>query len=200
MKLYYSATSPYARKCRALVLEKSLESKIAFVDAMPLENPEALIANNPLGKIPALQRDRGPTLVDSPAICEFIDGLTDENWIPRSGESRVLVLRQQALADGLLDLTMGRRIEMTRDENLQWDFWADRWEAGIKRTLAALNEERASFERSVDLGALAIAVALFYLDLRFAEWDWRAEYPELADFAARWGARESLKATEPPVA
>ena len=39
--------------------------------------------------------------MDSPLICEFIDSMDEENWIPRRGESRILVMRQQALADGL---------------------------------------------------------------------------------------------------
>ena len=180
------------------MIEKDLQRDIAFVEATPLENPEDLISNNPLGKVPALERDRGPTLINSPVICEFIDGLNDENWIPRTGESRLLVLRQQALADGILDLTMGRRIELTRDDALRWAFWAERWETGIKRAVTQLDEERSSFERSVDLGALSIAVALFYLDLRFAEWNWRSDHPELAEFAKRWGDRESFTLTEPP--
>lgn len=197
MKFYYSPTSPYARKCRVLIIEKSLERKVDFVECVPLEDPAELLAVNPLGKVPALERERAPALIDSPLICEYLDTLSDENWIPRNGESRILVMRQQALADGLMDLTIGRRIEMTRDEGFKWAFWADRWEAGIKRTLAQLDADRGQFERSVDLGALSVAVALCYLDLRFAELDWRGDYPELDAFARRWSERESFKLTEP---
>lgn len=200
MKLYYSPTSPYARKCRALIIEKSLEREIDLVECAPLDDPAELHAVNPLGKVPALARDRGPALMDSPLICDFIDTLTDENWIPFKGESRILVLRQQALADGLIDLTIGRRIERMREDSLKWDFWAGRWEAGIKRTLDQLDADRAQYERSVDLGALSVAVALCYLDLRYAELDWRARYPALDAFAARWSERESFRQTQPPAA
>ncbi|MEQ8405397.1 MAG: glutathione S-transferase N-terminal domain-containing protein [Oceanicaulis sp.] len=200
MKLFYSPTSPYARKCRALIIEKSLERKIELAECKPLDDPSELQALNPLGKVPALERDRGPALMDSPVICEYIDTLTEENWIPRNGESRILVLRQQALADGLIDLTIGRRIELMRDEALKWDYWAGRWEAGIKRTLDQLEADRAQFERSVDMGALSVAVALCYLDLRFPELGWREQYPELDAFAKRWYERESFKLTEPPAA
>ncbi|XBQ15557.1 MAG: glutathione S-transferase [Oceanicaulis sp.] len=200
MKLYYSPTSPYARKCRALIIEKSLERKVECVECAPLDDPAELQALNPLGKVPALERERGPALMDSPLICDYLDGLTEENWIPRNGESRILVLRQQALADGLIDLTIGRRIELMREENLRWEFWSGRWEAAIGRTLASLDAERGQFERSVDLGALSVAVALCYLDLRYAELDWRGQYPELDAFAKRWSERESFKLTEPPAA
>jgi glutathione S-transferase len=200
VKLYYSPTSPYARKCRALIIEKSLERKVELVACAPLDDPADLQAVNPLGKVPALERERGPALMDSPLICEFIDGLTDENWIPGRGESRILVMRQQALADGLIDLTIGRRIELMREEKLQWAYWADRWEAAIKRTLDQLEADRAQYERSVDLGALCVAVALCYLDLRFADLDWRGRYPDLDAFARRWSERDSFKLTEPPAA
>ncbi len=198
MKLYISNTSPYARKCRALIIEKGLEGRIEIEESAPLDNRDALQSTNPLGKVPALERDRGPALMDSPLICEYIDSLNDENWIPSSGESRILVLRQQAIADGLMDITIGRRIEMMRDEKLQWDFWKDRWEAAIERTLIQLNEERGQFERSVDLGALSVAVSLGYLDLRYAELDWRGRFPDLGAFYERWAQRQSFKLTEPP--
>ena len=198
MKLYVSPTSPYARKCRALIIEKSLENRIQVIETKPLDDPDELQALNPLGKVPALERERGPALLDSPLICEFIDGLDDENWIPARGESRILVLRQQALADGLIDLTIGRRIELQREKKRQWDYWSGRWEAGIRRTLATLDDERGQFERSVDLGALSVAVALCYLDLRFAELNWRADYPELDALTKRWMERSSFAETEPP--
>lgn len=198
MKLYVSPTSPYARKCRALIIEKSLENRIEIVETRPLDDPSELLAANPLGKVPALERERGPALMDSPLICEYIDSLDDEKWIPGRGESRILVMRQQALADGLIDLTIGRRIELQREASLKWDYWAGRWEAGVRRTLETLNADRQQFERSVDLGALSVAVALCYLDLRFPETGWRSQYPELDAFAQRWQARASFIETEPP--
>ncbi|MGP1274432.1 MAG: glutathione S-transferase [Caulobacterales bacterium] len=198
MQLLYSPTSPYARKCRALIIEKSLESRIELVEVSPLDDPAALHAANPLGKVPALVRKSGPAIINSPLICEYIDSLDDERWIPASGESRLLVLRQQAIADGLMDLTIGRRIEKNRDASLHYPLWIERWERGIARTLAQLDAERAQFERSVDHGALSIAVALSYLDLRYAELDWRTSHPALASFLERWEERDSLKLTAPP--
>ena len=50
----------------------------------------------------------------------------------------------------------------------------------------------------MDLGALSVAIALHYLDLRFAELNWREHYPELATFAARWDQRASFEQTRPP--
>jgi hypothetical protein len=39
---------------------------------------------------------------------------------------------------------------------------------------------------------------LGYLDLRFADKDWRSGHPKLAAFAATIGQRPSMEATKPP--
>ncbi|MEO1038295.1 MAG: glutathione S-transferase N-terminal domain-containing protein [Pseudomonadota bacterium] len=198
LTLFNSPTSPYGRKCQALVIEKGLEGQVDTVLLSPTDDPVGLHEANPLGKVPALTRDSRPALFDSPLICEYLDTLNDERWIPTSGESRFLVLRQQALADGLIDLTVGRRIETTRDVDLRYPYWAERWERGIERGLDLLESERNQFERSVDLGALSVAVALSYLDLRHHGLDWRARCPGLAEFSEKWFARDSFKRTAPP--
>lgn len=198
LKLYTSSTSPYGRKCQALIIEKGLEGRVETVILAPLDDPAALHAANPLGKVPALARDGRPAIVDSPLICEFIDSLNDEHWVPTSGESRWLVLRQQAIADGLIDLVVGRRIETNRDVDQRYPFWVERWERGIERALDVLEAERGQFERSVDLGALSVAIALSYLDLRHHGLNWRARCPGLAAFAETWFERESFARTAPP--
>lgn len=175
-----------------------LENRIEEIIAPPLDDPDSLHEINPLGKVPALERDDRASIIGSSAICEYLDSLDDEPWIPKSGESRVQVLRQQALADGLLDLAVGRRIEMTRDNALRYPLWQERWEQGIARTVMHLEEERRQFERSVDLGALSIAIALGYLDFRYPEFDWRNKAPALTDFSEKWNERTSFIQTTPP--
>lgn len=53
MKLLYSPTSPYARKCRVAAIEKGLESRIEVLAVSPMANPPELLAANPLAKAPA---------------------------------------------------------------------------------------------------------------------------------------------------
>jgi glutathione S-transferase len=49
----------------------------------------------------------------------------------------------------------------------------------------------------VSAGSIAIACALGYLDLRFADKDWRAGHDALADWYGAFAERESMKATWP---
>ncbi|HPO20517.1 MAG TPA: glutathione S-transferase C-terminal domain-containing protein, partial [Rubrivivax sp.] len=50
------------------------------------------------------------------------------------------------------------------------------------------------------LGDIAVGCALGYLDLRFAQIDWRDEYPNLRKLADKLAARASFADTLPPAA
>ena len=200
MTLIYSTTSPFARKVLITAMELGLRDQITLEIAHPLRNAEQVSDANPLGKVPCLLTDAGQMVVNSPVICQFLQRMAPAG--PELHDPSYMdidtVEREQALADGLIDLTIGRRIEMQRDADKQWDFWSERWERGIRRTLDALYADRGQYERSVDLGALSVAIALYYLDLRYPELDWRGQYPELGEFAARWDQRASFEQTRPP--
>ena len=100
MKLFISLMSPYARKVRMVVIEKGLADQVEMVESAPYDKPEILLAANPLSKVPALVRDDGPSLFDSPVICEYLDSLSAQNpLLPAAGEERWAVLRLLALAD-----------------------------------------------------------------------------------------------------
>ncbi len=59
MKLYYSHTSPFARKVRALVLQKGALARVTEEAIAAMEDPAALHEANPLGKSPAPCRNDG---------------------------------------------------------------------------------------------------------------------------------------------
>ena len=75
MQLFYSPTSPYARKCRVVARERGLMADIEETLCNPMEDPPELQSKNPLGKIPALILDDGTAIFDSPVIAEYLDGL-----------------------------------------------------------------------------------------------------------------------------
>jgi glutathione S-transferase len=67
--------------------------------------------HNPIGKIPALSV-KGMDLFDSPVICEYLDNQhKGRRLLPRRGRDRWVALRQQAMADGLLDAAIPTRVE-----------------------------------------------------------------------------------------
>jgi glutathione S-transferase len=54
MKLFWSTSSPFARKVRVLLREKQLADRVEEIECNPFSDPPALRAANPLGKIPTL--------------------------------------------------------------------------------------------------------------------------------------------------
>ena len=61
MKLYHSGSSPFVRKVMVLLHEAGALDRVELVPAMgtPLNPGTMPIDRNPLGKIPALERDDG---------------------------------------------------------------------------------------------------------------------------------------------
>ncbi len=112
MKLYYSATSPYVRKCLVSAHELGLRERIELLPAAPhpVNRDRALIVCNPLGKVPTLVTDDGTVLYDSHVICEYLNALGDGRLLPEAS-ARWPVYRDQALADGLLDAAVLVRYE-----------------------------------------------------------------------------------------
>lgn len=194
MKLLASPTSPYARKLRVLAHELGLDLEI--VDTAPLDDDPALLAANPLGKVPALLLDGGAALFDSPVIAGFLLAIApDRAVLPPSGPAHWHGRTTEALADGILDAAIVLRFNAA--QGITTGMWPDRQHRAIDRALAALAG------RVTDASAypeLCTVIACEYLDLRWPLIDWRTAHPELAALQSRLTDRPSLAATRPPAA
>ncbi len=200
MKLFYSPASPYARKCRAVAMEKGLHGGIEIVSAPPLENPPALHAVNPLGKVPALVLADGRCIIDSPVICAYLDSLNDSpRLIPASGPERFDALTREAIADGIQDAALSIVFERRRPEAERSSDWQARWAAAIHRAVAH-SAAHVSQRAQPDLGDIALACALAYLDLRLPELAWDSKAQALRVWLTTMEKRPSLAATAPPTA
>jgi glutathione S-transferase len=198
MKLYYSPTSPYARKVRVVAIEKGLADRVELVVANPWPDPAAVVGVNPLGKVPALVTDDGLALYDSPVICEYLDTLVPAApLIPRSGATRWQVLRCQALCDGVLDAAVAIVLERRRPEAERSMLSQKRAADAIRRSLAALVPELRTPDAAFDLGQISIAVALGYLEFRLGDLDLGAGQAPVRDWWAATRGRASLTATRP---
>ena len=126
MKLFFSPTSPYVRKCMVTAHELGLVGRIELLaaNAHPVQRDATIIASNPLGKVPTLIADDGRVLYDSRVICEYFDELGGGRLFPRSGAPRWAALTLQSLADGMLDAALLARYETAlRPEALRWGDW-----------------------------------------------------------------------------
>jgi glutathione S-transferase len=203
MKLYYSATSPFVRKCLVSAHELGLRARIELVAAAPhpVNRDRALIAYNPLGKVPTLVTDDGAVLYDSRVICEYLNALGDGHLMPEKAAQRWRVSCDAALADGITEAAVLVRYEtFARPESLRWKDWIDGQLDKVSCGLAEIEQRAGSLNQHIDLGTIALGCALGYLDFRFAALGWKNSHPKTAAWFARFAARESMLATAPPAA
>lgn len=203
MKLYYSPSSPYARKVRIVAIETKLDKRVEMVNVAltPVAANADVDKHNPVGKIPVLSV-KGMDLFDSPVICEYLDSHhKGRKLFPHKGRSRWMALRQQAMGDGLLDAALLARYEGSlRPEEKRWSDWSEGQMKKINGVLSQLEAEAKSLKGKLTIGSISVACALGYLDLRFPDMGWRDRCPKLAKWFADASKVPSIKATAPPLA
>jgi glutathione S-transferase len=201
MRLHHSPTSPYVRKVMVVLHETDQSGDVAIVPAAgtPVDATHMPLAQNPLGKIPALERDDGPALYDSRVICRFLDDRAGGRLYP-AGSRQWDTLTLEATADGILDAAILMVYEWrVRPEALRMPEWVEGQWAKVSRALDALETRWISHLRGpLDIGQIAVGCALGYLDFRHADREWRRGRPALTAWDAAFAARPSMQATRPP--
>ena len=199
MKLHASTTSPFARKVNVVALETGLAERIQKIPAAahPVNRSAALVAVNPLGQVPVLETDDGVVLYDSRVICEYLDTLAGAAIFP-AGAARWRALRDQSLADGLLDAAILVRYETAvRPPEFLWESWrGGQWDK-VVCSLDSFEADAGGLGQRVDIGTITLGCALGYLDFRYAASAWRDGRPRLAAWFARFSERPSMVATKP---
>lgn len=203
MKLIASLTSPFARKVRVMLAEKNMPFELQ-VD-VPWNADTQVPQYNPLGKIPVLVLDDGSTVFDSRVIVEYLEA--EKAWpvlIPLEDKARIAVKRWEALADGVADAAAAIFLERKRADAQQSATWIARQQQkidlGLRAMSADLKGKTWCVGETFSLADIAVGCTLGYLDLRFPEIVWRAQYPVLRELAEKLAQRESFKATVPPEA
>lgn len=202
MKLYTNPASPFCRKIEVLLheVDKTDAVETTVVAGHPTDTGTMPIAVNPIGKIPTLERDDGPALYDSRVIARYLDTAFSAGLYP---ETRIWdVLTLEATADGICDAAVLMVYEgRSRPEDKRHEPFVEGQWAKIVRALDALESRWMSLLNGpLNIGQIATACALGYLDFRHGARDWRAARPELANWYARFVERPSMQATKPPEA
>ena len=205
MKLIGSLTSPYVRKVRIVMAEKKLDYQFVAEDVWA---SDAILASNPLGKVPCLVMEGGEAVFDSRVIVEYLDARSPlGRLIPEPIRERIEVRTWEALADGLVDAAILARLEATwggRADGERSQAWIDRQTKKMHAALAAVStglaEKPYCTGIHMTLADISVGCALGYLGFRFPEIDWRGDHANLGRLADKLFARHSFVETTPPSA
>lgn len=201
MKLRSSPASPFGRKAK---IAAALCGVAVDIEPTDTSDPnDSVRQQNPLGKIPVLLREGAAPLFDSRVIVEFLDAQAGGGCIlPAASEARFSTLTAQALADGLMDAALLQVYEARfRPEDIRSPNWVATQAGKVERALAAFEAAppmSGGVSAPANVGEIALACALGYLDLRFGG-AWRAQYPALVAWLNSFAARvPAFEATRPP--
>jgi glutathione S-transferase len=198
MKLLYQTHSPYARKVLVAAHEMGLQQRLCVVhhETSPTRPNEAVLALNPLGKVPVLICDDDVVMFDSNVICEYLDGLQPTaRLIPREPAARWRALKMQALAQGIADAGIAARWEASRrPAHLRWPTMHDAQVQKIAQACDFLEREIEQRGSTPDIGDIALVTALSWLEFR-GVYPFLPGRPRLAAWYEALCARPSMLAT-----
>lgn len=197
MKLRWAAASPFVRKVQLVAHELGLADRIELLPTDTWGQDEAR-GDNPLGKIPCLTLDDGSVLFDSPVIVEYLDSLhTGPKLHPDNGPARWATLRLQAIGDGICDAAVARRVESNRPDGEKSPSSMTRNKKAVDTALDWLETNAGQLSGPLNIGHLAVASALGYLDFRFGHEDWRPGRHKLKAWYDEFSQRPSMLQTKP---
>lgn len=199
MQLLMSPASPFVRKVRVVLRETGLISQVeeVHVTTTALNTAPEILAANPLGKIPALVRPDGPALHDSRVITRFLDDRAGAGLYPANGLYEMLTL--EATADAIMEACVLMTYEhRLRPEAQQSPDWVEaQWQKAIRAVTAVDTLWMSHLSGPLNIGQIAVACALSYIDLRHDARSWRDGHDALAAWHNTFAERDSMVATNP---
>jgi glutathione S-transferase len=203
MILYGRNLSPYTRR---VAIWLTLQGRRFEQRALALTEPAdfaALVAISPLGRVPVLETQEGARLVESWAICDWLDDSAPagRRLVPESGPARRNALQRIAAAQAATDKCVALVYDRNRrPEAFHYTPWIARIIGQIDGALATLDAAAPSEGwlggaapdgSDVTLACLSDFAALMHPDLM------EGRYPRLAAHAARANEHPAFAATRP---
>ena len=184
MKLVYSPPSPFVRKVTTLIYHANLSDRIELINVKTtaLSVAEEARAANPLGKIPVMILEDGKAIFDSRVITQYLDNFAGSNLYPQDKIYDILTL--EALADGIMESAVSITYESKlRPQNEQSPSWMEAQWSKVLHAVKALDDGQfQAMDSEMNMGQIAIACALGYLDFRHDARQWRSGHSNLASW------------------
>ena len=184
MKLVYSPPSPFVRKVTTLIYHANLNDSIELINVKTtaLSVAEEARAAIPLGKTPVMILEDGKAIFDSRVITRYLDNFAGSNIYPQDKIYDILTL--EALADGIMESAVSITYESKlRPQNEQSPSWMEAQWSKVLHAVKALDDGQfKAMDSDMNMGQIAVACALGYLDFRHDARQWRSGHSNLASW------------------
>jgi glutathione S-transferase len=199
-QLISATPSPYARKVRIALAEKSIPFQL--MTEVPWDSTTVTPRYNPLEKLPVLILDSGEAVYESAYILEFLELKHPEPpLLPADVDGRLAARKLEVLCDGVCDAVVLTFFERRRANAAQSTEWMARQrrkiEGGVREIARLIGGREWAVGNRFSLGDIAAGTVLRYLSLRFPEFDWRTLHPNLAAYSDRMEERASFAGSRP---
>lgn len=187
-----SASSPFGRKVLLAISAIGMTDQLKVEPASASDEHDTLRHQNPLGKMPVLILQDGQPIFDSSVIVDFVNTYDGRSILIPGGQDRYAVLREQALADGIMDAALLLMYEERfRDATKREIKWINYQQQKIVRALWHFEQALPKSKSSIPhIGEITLAAALGYLDFRF-QGAWRTGHPNLVSWVEQFNQRLS---------
>ena len=199
-KLISATPSPYARKVRIALAEKGLPFEL--VTEVPWDSTTSTPKYNPLEKLPVLILEDGSSVYESSFILQYLELKYPETpLLPVDVDGKIAARRFEVLCDGVCDAFVLMFFERMRSKQTQSQEWMARQrrkiDGGVREMARLVGDRTFAVGREFSLGDIAVGTVLGYLTVRWPEYDWRSQYPNLVAFSARMEQRPSFANSVP---
>lgn len=196
MKLFYSKTSPFARKVIISAMKLNLNSQLELTSVDVFNDPH-YHQINPLVKVPSLEYAEGKVLTNSPFICDYLNSLSEKKNLYAPGDSKWEDMQNQSLADGMMEAAVLRRLESLRPVEKQDPNFDKRQKEKIVNVLSYFNERISLLKKDWTIGEITLACSLGYVEFRFAAENLLTPYPSLNKWYEEAKKTEWMIRTQP---
>lgn len=201
MILYGRDLSPFTRRVAiwAALQGRAVERRQLAVSGAEMERIRAV---NPVARVPVLVLEDGTRLMESLAICDWLDDSAPaQRLVPATGTPRRDCLQRIALAHSVAEKSVAMVYERNRrPESFHWADWQDRLIGQIRgglREMDALAPPEGWFGGARPDGAdIAFAVTHDFVEVT-NPWLLDPACPRLAGHAARANALPEIGGTKP---
>ena len=193
MKLLSGPTSPFARKCRIVAIEKAITLEEVITN--PFESKDLPILN-PLRMIPVLLLEDGKKIYDSDIICRYLDALGSGPQIYPGGDDWSC-LTFATLGNRLADASVQLQLQKVLPEGDQSQPFMEKMKNRIERSFSALDSNLNEFNTdALRIDSICIISGIGHIELRHGD-EWRGAYPALTNWYLSQMNRNSIIDTAP---